>query len=274
MKNRQLIRNIFSLAALTFALLPGAFSQIQFEHSFNYSTSVTTLENEGKKIFLMDVDGEQCRLYNSDYSLWKTVNINIPNNRWLADIKYVSQHVFNSDDLLEMLIIYYQYVEVGSSYYYIYTAEVINENGSVLLSVPGGAYVDMIPTSDQGSKLFVYVYDYSGFPFSVETKIYGVPGVPLGIIENPDDLDTKGKLFSAYPNPTNGDIKIRMNNGVFTPDAWLIIRDEAGIVRSRTMLQQGSAEQCLKLVDLPSGIYIYEVVTPYYRSKPAQFVRL
>ncbi len=250
-------------------------SQIQFEHSYNHSATTTQLEVDGQKIFLMNVLGEQCEIYNMDYSHWKTIKFNIPNDRYLTDVKFVSQHVFNSDDLLEVLIIYYQYVEVGNSYYYIYTSQVINENGTVLISEPGGAYADLKKMEDSGSKLFLYIYDYSSFPYSVETKVYGVPGILLGKPEiDISDVNSPNESFTFYPNPTSGEVSIRTDQSVFSRDAWLIIRDESGSLKSRTMLKQGSTEDNLNLLELPSGIYFYEVITPHYRSKPASFVKL
>lgn len=252
-----------------------ASSQIQFESSFDYSASLTKLETEGDKYFIMDVEGKQCRLYNPDYSLWKTINFTIPNNQWLTDIKFVSQHVFNSDDLVEMLIIYYQYIETSNSYYYIYTAQVVNENGDVMISDPEGAYAELIQTEDQGSKLLIYIYDYSSYPYSVQTKIYGIPGNLMGT----QDLLQKGNEnvsnpFTLYPNPNLGNSTIRNKEGIFSKDAWLIIRDQSGIMISRTLLQEGSSEENLNMIDLPAGIYFYEVSTPFFRSKPARFVKL
>ena len=84
------------LCLVAFGPLSG---QIQFEQSFDYSGSIVQLEDAGQKFMLMDVTAEQCRLYNSDYTLWKTVQFSVPNNQYLSDIL---QDVFQYSPTLRM----------------------------------------------------------------------------------------------------------------------------------------------------------------------------
>ncbi len=75
----------------------------------------------------MDDWANQCRIYNTDHSLWKTINLLVPPGQYLYDIKYVSEGLFTSDDALSLLYIYYEYDEINQ--YSTYTVAVVTENG-------------------------------------------------------------------------------------------------------------------------------------------------
>ena len=64
-----------------------------------------------------------------------------------------------------------------------------------------------------------------------------------------------------------------MENGALRNEAWLEIRDETGKLCSKTLLQAGSVEKNLNLVNLSPGTYLYEVISPYYRSKASLFIK-
>ena len=252
-------------------------SQVVLENSFNYSATYTALESAGSKYYLMDVNAEQCRLYNQDYTLWKTVNFNIPNRQWLTDIQFASQHLFNTDDLVEFLIIYYEYIETANSYYYIYSTQIVNELGTVLLTVPGGAYAEVKSVSSDESKLFIYVYDYSSFPYSVETNIYSIPGMLTGINEQEFNLYSNalgGNEARVYPNPSNGQVKLRMNPAQHDNNACLVVSDASGSIVRRLRINAGLSDQSIPDLQLNNGVYFYHIDSEYYQSKPKKMVIL
>jgi hypothetical protein len=53
-------------------------AQVTLEKKYDYSTSVVEFETLGYKYYLMDVPNGQCRIYNMDHSLFKTINCNVP----------------------------------------------------------------------------------------------------------------------------------------------------------------------------------------------------
>jgi hypothetical protein len=77
---------------------------VTLEKKYDYSTAFVKLETQGYKYYLMDMPNAQCRIYNLGHSLYKTINCSVPNNCYLADIKYISEKVFDSDAGLELLI--------------------------------------------------------------------------------------------------------------------------------------------------------------------------
>ncbi len=246
-------------------------AQIQFEQSYNYSAASTELEVDGLKYYLMDVPAEQTRLYNSDFSLWKTLQYSIPNNRWLYDVKYVSQHLFDADDGVESLIIYYQYVETQTSYYYVYALVVVDDNGSELLKVPGGAFADVKSLPDGGSNLFVYNWDYAVWPYTVETLIYRIPGQLVGIQEEIQNTQTVADQTSVFPNPSDGVVKLSLP-GQFDYAARLMVRDEKGSLVHEMEIQRQSVEQEINLLHLPAGIYFYHLVSDRLNTKPKKLI--
>lgn len=86
-----------------------AFAQISPEYTYNYSAAYTNLRYSGDKLFIMDVPENQCRIYNMDHSLWKTINLSVPANHYLYDIRYVSEGLFTDDERLSLAYIYYSY---------------------------------------------------------------------------------------------------------------------------------------------------------------------
>lgn len=243
-------------------------SQISFEQSYQYSGLFAELEVDGPTFYVMDWETEQCRLYHSDYSLWKTIHFDLPNNNYLYDIKLVTQHLFNNDDLVEMLIIYRKYVPTSESYYYIYTSEVVNENGNVLLSVPGSSWVEVFSSDGDPTKMMLYVYDYSTWPYEVETRIYALPGTLSGTNQPERISQAEQNLF---PNPASSAVRLAFKDPL-SDQAQLIIRDVKGhIVLEKSMSQQTIQEQ-IDILHLSAGTYSYQVISSNLVIKPATFV--
>ena len=181
-------------------------AQIPLEKTYNYSTAVVKFETLGYKYYLMDVPNAQCRIYNMDHSLFKTINCPVPSGYYLSDIKYVSEKMFNTDESIELAYTYYKYVPVSSSYYYIYGSRVVSESGSILVNIDGAQYLFVNKTGENLYKLFAYCFDYSVSPEKVWTNIYGLPGVPVtGFASAEKNIDSR---LVAFPNPAGDLVKI------------------------------------------------------------------
>ena len=189
---------MFSFAAL--------YGQITLNKTYNYSATVVKLETLGYKYYLMDVPASQCRIYNMDHSLFKTINCTVPSGYFLADIKFVSENLFNADSKIELAYTYYKYVSTSTSYYYIYGAKVITEAGTVLQPIDDAQYLYVNKTGDTEYKLFVYCFDYSVSPEKVWTNIYNISGIPVisaSISDKQQDV-----LLNAWPNPATEVIRL------------------------------------------------------------------
>lgn len=111
--------------------------QVQLEHAFD-----TTYDYRSMQFIKFDAAGykyvghsnspPELYVYNTDYSLYRNIQIpQYPNMYCNYNIDYVSDHLFNSDDLIEYGVSYHT-INGGDTY------KIINENGVELFSVSGG----------------------------------------------------------------------------------------------------------------------------------------
>lgn len=230
-------------------------SQIVKEHEYDNSANLVKLALSGDKYYAMDWTNNKCLIYNMDHSIWKSINLAIPVGQYLYDIRHVSETLFNLDTKIELAYIYYLYDT--TYYYYTYTERVINEDGLELLSVPGSGYSEVHATSGSGTKLLLWVYDYSLVPYTVGTSVYSIPGQPVS--DGNEQANTHEKTAQAYPNPANGSFTIpyRLPAGITTGEIY-IMNAMGVIVRT---FRVGDDFSDLKVVTdgWPRGAFFYKV---------------
>jgi hypothetical protein len=159
------------------ALFPGIFSmlnaQVTLEKRYDFSATVVKFETLGYKYYLMDVPLAQCRIYNLDHSLFKTINCNVPAGFYLYDIKFLSEKLFDNDAGIELLCTFYKYNETLQ--YYEYDSKIINEDGSQHTFINSALYNYIHKTGENTYNLFLYCYDFLVWPGKVWTNIYSLP---------------------------------------------------------------------------------------------------
>lgn len=192
-----------SIFILFIALSTALNAQISLENTYNGSAYITDIEEHGIKYFDMDVVNNVCNLYNPDHSLWKNISLNVPLDNYLSDIRYVTSDLFNTDELVELSYTYYHYDTVNQ--YYTYTTQIINENSSVLLTVAGATYVEVVSAGNADFKFLAYVWDYAVLPPTLQTLVYDLPGEPDFIPE------LKSYLGDPYPNPASDVIHVPLS---------------------------------------------------------------
>ena len=181
------------------------------ENVYSVSANVAKLEKSGYKYYTMDIPLKQCRIYNLDHSLFKTFNLTVPEGYDLYDIQQVSEHLFNNDDLVEIVAISYRYNETETGWwYYAYEVSIVNENGNEILNVPGAGHTMVFDMGDDGKKLLVWIYDYSVYPYVIHTNVYDLPessqtNKSVTISESPEVLG------NPFPNPASGNLSIPLN---------------------------------------------------------------
>lgn len=82
-------------------------SQINLEQEYTGSASFAYLE--GNAYYSADYVNNQCLIYGSDHSLFKTINFTVPADMYLYDVAFVSKYVFDPDELMELLVVCYNY---------------------------------------------------------------------------------------------------------------------------------------------------------------------
>ncbi|MFP4471114.1 MAG: T9SS type A sorting domain-containing protein [Bacteroidota bacterium] len=238
-------------------LFAGAFAQINFEHEYYYSGTFVNLSLSGSKFYVMDVENSQCRIYNLNHSLWKTIDLDIPADHYLYDIRFVSENLFTTDNAVALAYIYYHYDETGQ--YYSYFARIISENGTALLTIPGAQYLAVNDLDENGVKLSAYVYDYSVYPYTVKTRIYDLPGQSLTMPEAPAGNNTG--LQHPFPNPARDFTSLPYELPRGEKQGTIILTDSHGILIQRYRVDRTFKHLRLNTAQLPAGTYFYYLET-------------
>ncbi len=253
MKNPRLLFLLFALMQTPVFV----FSQIQLEHTYSHSGTFTKLSNSGFKFFVMDVGQNQCRIYNTDHTLWKTINLSVPGNQYLYDIQYISENLFTLDNSLCLVYTYYAYDE--TNLYYTYTTRVIKENGTLLLEIPGCQYYYVTDIEQTGSEFVTYSYDYSIFPYTIETAVYRLPGELVTSIQ--PDQPTNAQFMSMAPNPATDFITISLDQTGKLPFDKVILSDIQGNAVRTIWIKDKREQLNIPLNGLSRGVYICSLFT-------------
>jgi len=188
----------------------------------------------------------------------------------LSDIKYVSENLFNSDSQIELAYTYYKYISTSTSYYYIYGAKVITENGTVLQPIDGAQYLYVNKTGDAEYKLFAYCFDYSVFPEKVWTNIYSITGFSVfsaSISDKQQDV-----LLKAWPNPASEVIRLEYELPADVKSASLIVYDSSGRKIKDFVIDSHSDHIALNVNDLTAGTYLYNIEYDNLRSQSKKII--
>ena len=228
-------------------------AQVTLEKTYNYSATIVKFEPLGYKYYLMDVPNAQCRIYNLDHSLYKTINCAVPSGCYLFDIKYLSENLFDSDAGIELLYSWYKYYPEPD--YYDYDSKIMNEDGTEIVFIDGALYNYINKTEEDTYKLFSYCYDLSVFPEVIWTNIYSLPGKPVVnavVFENDSEF-----LLNAFPNPTSGTLKVAYVLPENVDSGLLQLFDNSGRPISQFVVDHYSDHLDLDVSGMASGVYHY-----------------
>lgn len=236
---------------LTFGLPVSA--QVTLEHSYSHSGTLTEIAPGEFKYFMMDATSNQCTIYNEDHSLFKSINLAVPSGYYMYDLQFVTRNLFNADDKIELLYVYAKTETINSTLVNTYGMKIINEDGSVLMTLNNGGYAEL-KSGSEGTKLLAYQYIWSGTYYMVSTNVYSLNG-------NTETEMTQATMqpgFSAYPNPVSDVLHIESSvNGVQFVTASL--HDQLGktLIKANIAPQTGTAR--MNTHHLPAGNYILQL---------------
>ncbi|MFH1120729.1 MAG: T9SS type A sorting domain-containing protein [Bacteroidota bacterium] len=254
------------LSALLTVSFVFSIGQINSENTYSYSGTYAKLSVSGNKFYLMDVLLSQTRIYNTNHTIWKTINLPVPSGNYLYDIKHLSEGLFTSDNSLCLAYVYYIYDETNA--YYTFNARIIKENGTELLSIPGCQYIEIMDMGSDGVKLVAYCYDYSLNPYTVQTRIYSLPGT-LMPAENPS-LPVKTGL--PFPNPaiSHTTIPYRLPAGIQTGSVKVV--DMQGRVVGQQIIKRNAGSITLPTDGYYPGLYNYSIESGNQRFETGRFI--
>lgn len=260
-------KTILGLLLLLFLSISTAFAQINLEADFEHSGTFTQLASSGYKFYVMDVGDNECRLYNTNYSLWKTISLDVPDGHYLYDIKFVSEGLFTTDNTLSLCYIYYFYDEINQ--YYSYTLKIINEDGTELRTISGAQYLSVRKIGNEGTKLIAYVYDYSFSPYTIVTVVYDLPGELISASAGPEQATLSQ---NAFPNPAADYTNIPFNLPENSRTGTLKLSDATGKLIKSFEVDQHFKNIRINTRQLPTGIYFYHLETENHRSEAKKIV--
>src|SRR6202012_2659524 len=98
---------VLSTLALPFVFFCAG-AQISLDFSYPYKNGFGTVilfSNNGEKIMVNDTGVNQVKLYDANYTLWKTINLsNYPGYKF-STAYAVSDNLFNNDNLVELVAV-------------------------------------------------------------------------------------------------------------------------------------------------------------------------
>jgi hypothetical protein len=244
-------------------------SQISLINTYDIAVYIADIEDVGYKYYGIDYSTNQVLMYNTDHTLWKTINIATPENSTIDEIAYVSSRLFNSDNNIELLVVFNEYIETSdTSGYFIYTTKIVNENGVTFLDVPGGGYSAVYEIGKDIANLLVYVYDFSVSPFEVSTNIYSIPGLPTSTNEETSGI----MLENAFPNPAKSYITIPYKLENKTTNASIVIYNELGSEVYKGTISPNSNNYRLNTSVFSKGVYFYSIIADGYASHSKKMI--
>jgi hypothetical protein len=263
------MKRMFSLLVVIFAVF-NLNAQVTLEKKYDFSTSVVKLETLGYKYYLMDVPNSQCRLYNTDHSLFKIIPCSVPVDCYLSDIRYISEKLFDTDAGLELVYSWYKYVPTTSSYYYLYGSKVANEDGSEIVKIDGAQYCYINQTGSNTFKMLAYCYDYSAYPEKIWTNIYNLPGT----VVSAQYLNQKTPefLLNAFPNPASKTVTVKYELPDDVSTAKLLLVDNSGRPVNKFTIDNHIDHLELDITHLSSGVYYYFVEYGTHRTSSEKLV--
>lgn len=242
------------LLAMIF-MVNGLYAQLTLEHTYNYSGTLTELSDNEFKYFVQDVPLKQCRIYNEDHTLFKTINLNVPSGYYLFDTKFVTKHLFNSDDYVEVLFMYQKTMQVEGVTVYYYGLKVINELGTVLLNLPDAGHAEIKEGSD-GKKLLTYKYIYSTGYYLVYTNVYA-----LGETVKSAPAEAEKSGINIYPNPASDMLTLTIDPEENIKKAEVLITDMSGKQLIKKPIGQGENTTSIETGWMSPGTYVLSLIS-------------
>jgi hypothetical protein len=265
---------------------PSAHAQITLEHIYSNTNTFGLVEvDSGDWKYINFNQKDSIKLFNLDHSIDRVILVPVLPTGATWNLAVIARQLFNID----------------SEYSYLLTASggqkghvrIFKEDGSTIFAcdscdfgleandnpdwVFAGGYSLSILNTSNGSKMFITSFIN---PASLLFEVYSLPGkLPscqstLAGVNPPTSYIDPAFPTSAYPNPSNGQVRIAytLPSGVSSGD--LILTTEDGREVKRYHVTSAFSDLLIEASDLPSGSYFYKLVTEKGESVAQRIVMM
>ena len=246
-------------------------AQIKLEHTYifdesHYALNLIQVDSALWKYIFYNYR-DSITLYNIDHSFDKLIIL--PANELpiiAGNTSYVyhnfSRRLFDVDDSYEFI--------VRPSYPPSTTIKVFKENGSILFRCDSCFAENPISTPN-GVKMMV--------DFNNKTSVYSLLGNLPGStaksgVNSPSIITGNSIPTSAYPNPSNGQVRIEYKLPDGVPMGEIVISDIEGKEIKKYQVGNIFNDILIDKSDLPSGSYFYKLVTEKGESEAKKIIVL
>jgi hypothetical protein len=259
-------KKIFTgIILIMFGLSQVSNAQITLEHTFDgdvsyFGTGALIGNNTGVNLYgFVNTTTSQVKLYNEDYSLYKSVTITPPSGYKIdASISCISKTLFNSNDKIEFIVTFTRSSTL-ENYNDRSACKMYDEDGTLIKDF-GTSYVlqlfGIIKLSNGEYKLLIKKYIYDSGTAYYNTNVYSIPGTittaaaPL--------IESNNILQLPYPNPASSVITLpyQLKQGetsvmnIYNINGQLIENKQIDSMFDKILLNVSSYAK---------GMYIYEV---------------
>ena len=247
-------------------------AQINLEKTYqgqNANNEVILFSNNGRKISSIDKGSNELKLYETNHTLWKTINIQPPAGYQLTNVYAVSDNLFNSDNAIECVAIFTPLTS-GT-----YKAHIVNETGTVIKDLGNVSYAIVRHVGNNTFKLFAF---HSEGANGIFNDVYSLPGtMPCdncgnGLGVSKMNNSGGGGVVAAMPNPANNTVTIAYKLHDGTMAARLVITDIKGQNMQDIQLSNNNSSTTIDLSKYPAGTYYYHLNSPEGSSNFEKFV--
>jgi len=240
-------------------------AQIQLTNSIPGNNQFYRCTNtDGTQLFIGYPKDNKFMIYNADFSLNREVTLNIPNlistsymriNGGDGDVYYATNHLFNSDNLLEFVVRIKDPISGKSGF------AVVNENNVILLSI----YCEN--ATDNPDKCIFYSTKtrfYLAASLGSTTKLYSLPGTERfdGSAETTSPTSVKeiasSVTESPFPNPARTTVKLTYTLPEGTKGT-IQVYDVNGKILNSLVVNGAFPYLDLDITNYTAGTYLYTV---------------
>jgi hypothetical protein len=154
------------------------FSQVQLEGKHNAALKIFQSDDGSLKFYKVDQEKKELIIFNEDNSLWKKIDLKIPENHLIDDVKIISASTEKENAEMKILFTCYYigtYTMEDVSEHFsklVFMLNIIDEEGNFLLQVPETSDYKLL-TANGKNKLLVYKNDRKGFKNNRQVDVYG-----------------------------------------------------------------------------------------------------